>query len=349
MQNYSTLSHPFRQFAGEDRLMISYYLLHNARAIKCGCPEEAMSLREISRQMGCAHTTVSREIARNRNAHGNYVAADAQRMAHHRRYTKPQGIRLKNEGIRWYVESGLHMGWTPEQIAGRLSHDLLGHSLSHMAIYRYLERPENRHLLSYLPRKRLKRKKYAKRGSETKKKRKNDGKPRVDERSVAANTRKEVGHWEVDLIEGKGHKSCILVAHERVTRYTVPILPSARTADSISDHLVQFFSSLPPHMRKSVTCDNGSENARLSRLSEHSSLAMKVYYCYPYRSWEKGGIENANGLIRRIYPKKTDFSCVHTEDMLSSQQRLNATPRKCLGFATCRERFTQELERSPPV
>ena len=152
--------------------------------------------------------------------------------------------------------------------------------------------------------------------------------------------RKQFGHWEGDSIVGKGHTSGLHTEYERVAsmirfEYLVRI-----TADEAVLAAQKIFSVLPSHARRTTTLDNGSEHVK------HSEFGIQAYFADPYSSWQRGGNENANGMIRCYFPKGTDFSTITDEELRDVEWELNNRPRKRLNFKTPQEVFTECL-RNP--
>ncbi len=157
----------------------------------------------------------------------------------------------------------------------------------------------------------------------------------IDKRPQAANTRSQYGHWEGDfIVSGKAYgKTSLLVLHERVSRYTLIRKLNARTVQSVEDALAEAIRQLGPF--KSLTLDNDIAFRRHLKLSQ--ILEAPVYFCQPYHSWEKGGVENANRLIRRYVPKGCDISPYSHDDITDIARRINGKPRKILGFQMASE------------
>ncbi len=146
---------------------------------------------------------------------------------------------------------------------------------------------------------------------------------------TAANSRSEAGHWESDLVISK-HARPLLVLHERKTRITFMARPSGKGAAETVSAIMAVFKRLSPEMRRSATFDNGTEFARHSLL--RGMLSETTYFCDAYASWQKGGIENANGRIRRWLPRGTDLDDISDEDIQEIAMTINTTLRKCLNF-----------------
>ena len=227
-------------------------------------------------------STIYRELARNRNPVGGYGAASAHRMAKDRRHVKPTAIVLKNECIQGYVEQNIFLGWSPEQIAGRLPMDYPDQTISHEAIYLYVYEQAKKGykaLCRCLTSKRLERR--ARYRSKTQKKGSSDapvtGKTPISARPDHINDRSTCGHWKADLVIGAQGASALFVVVERKSRYAIiaPLLD--RTADSMRRTMVEALGGLPAHVRVSITVDNGSENAKHKEIE--AMLRASIYFC----------------------------------------------------------------------
>ncbi|MCB4800333.1 IS30 family transposase, partial [Neotamlana laminarinivorans] len=147
--------------------------------------------------------------------------------------------------------------------------------------------------------------------------------------------RNEVGHWEGDLIIGKGQKSAIGTIVERKSRYTLIIKLKSRKADEVAKMFAKKLNQLNRKLRKSMTYDNGVEMAKHHIISQKTGI--KIYFAHPYSSWERGTNENTNGIIRRDLPKGTDFNLIDEKKLLKIEQKLNNKPRKIIGYKTPKE------------
>ena len=248
--------------------------------------------------------------------------------------------------LRIYVYRSLLSQWTPEQIAGRIK-DLYPNDptmrISHESIYRFIyTRPQaslNKKLIKLLVRKKTRRKPIKKkRGGGSK----IINQVSIDNRPKHIDLRIEVGHWEGDLIIGKGHKSAIGTIVERKTRYTLIVKLESKKAGEVAKEFSKILNKLNPIYKKSMTYDNGIEMARHEKITENTG--MKIYFAHPYSSWERGTNENTNGLIRRYFPKGTNFNNVTENQLKEVQEKLNNRPRKIIKYKTPKEMMDFELK-----
>jgi len=300
---------------------------------------DGQSIRRIAAHLHREASTVSRELKRNSGVQVGYRPGYADEQAWARRW---RGSRLARQPIlRQFVLDRLAMGWSPEQVSGRLAHDKSSMRISHESIYRFIYaqiRRTNRYeWRQYLPRKK------SKRGRGRRSHRPIDNiKDRVsiDCRPSHVENRLESGHWEADLLHPRKSGAAILVAQERTTRFTLLAKQPGKHAQPILDRIKRWFSMLPAPLRRSLTQDNGPEFFEHHQLNP---MGVDTYFCHPHSPWQKGGIENTNGRIRRYIPRGTDPDSFSEKDIDDLADRLNATPRKCLGFLTPAEAFQIQL------
>jgi IS30 family transposase len=298
---------------------------------------------EIAKILGRNKSTIYRELKRNKSSTYNvYLSHRAHERAVKRKTKAAQRPRLKNKVIMNYVITKLRLGWTPEQIAGRIPQELPKQTISYEAIYQFIydkETLSNIDLRPYLPRRHRKR---LPRGH-SRKHRKLHIPQRISikERPVHINERLEFGHWEVDTVISRQSTSSLAVALERVSRRVHIAKLPAKSARNLRISLNRRLGSHPTHLRKSITYDNGSENVEHGLVNK--TLGTQSYFCEPYRSWEKGSVEHAISLIRRFLPKKTNFAIITKEQVKQIEKLLNNRPRKCLGYKTPNEIFNQAV------
>ena len=247
--------------------------------------------------------------------------------------------------LKSFVYRGLLSGFSPEQIGGRIKvlypNDPVM-SISYEAIYQHIYR----HRQSYLGKKLIKLLPYHHHKRREKRK---FGKNRVrikdqvniSQRPQHVELRLEVGHWEGDLMIGIGQKSAIGTIVERKTRYTFIVKIENRKSITVTQQFAEILNTLPKYILKSMTYDNGLEMANHKWLAEITG--MNIFFANPYSSWERGTNENTNGLIRRFFPKGTDFNNITIEQLKQAQYSLNNRPRKILAYKTPNEIMKQEI------
>jgi IS30 family transposase len=298
------------------------------------------SVRQIASALDRSPSTVSRELKRNRGAQVRYKAGYADQQTRARRW---KGSRLeRDESLRTAVIERLASGWSPEQIAGRLARDQGRKVISYESIYRFvyaqLARTRDYRWRRYLPRGKSKRGCRGRKGGGSPSF--IEGRVSLAERPIEVSDRATCGHWEADLMMFSKYGQAVLTVHERKSRLLLAIRLTSKAANGVARHLLTLFGALPQQLRQTVTFDNGTEFARHRALH---SLAIDTFFCDPYAPWQKGGIENAIGRMRRFIPRKTDLATLSTNRFRRLVAAYNNTPRKCLDFSTPAETFAQVL------
>ena len=291
---------------------------------------------DIAREIGRDVSTLYREISRN-NAQINavkYRANRAQIRADERKKTCHERQRLANPIIQKYVVKKLKEEWTPELITGKLPLDKPGFRTNHESIYLWIYK-DRRDLIKYLPRAHRTRQKR----SSIKNKRciRVPDRTMIEHRDPIIELRNEAGHWETDTAVSRQSKAAITATVERKSRYLIVKKIKGKTANDMHCAVVSSLKRIPEKLRKTITYDNGTENAN-HKLTD-KVLKTKAYFCNPYHSWEKGSIENRIGMIRRYFPKKTDWSLITQKQLDKVVKKINTRPMKCLGFKTPEEVF----------
>lgn len=294
------------------------------------------SVIDIAREINRTASTIYREISRN-NAQINdvqYRANRAQIRADKRKKESHCRQRLADPVIQKYVIKKLKEEWTPEIIAGKLPFDKPGLKTNHESIYLWIYK-NRRDLIQYLPRAHRKRQKR----SSIKNKRciRVPDRTMIEQRDPEIQTRNAAGHWETDTAVSRQSKAAIAATVERKSRYLIAKKIKDKTAKSMHGAVVKSLKKVPEKLRKTITYDNGTENAN-HKLTDQV-LKTKAYFCNPYHSWEKGSIENRIGIIRRYFPKKTDWSLITQKQLDKVVKKINTRPMKCLGFKTPEEVF----------
>jgi IS30 family transposase len=242
-------------------------------------------------------------------------------------------LRLKDERIVSYVRTRLAEGWSPELIAGRISQEMRGVVISYEAIYQYIYHPKTEgreELIGCLVRGHRKRKKKGIGRKDRKTKIPN--RIPIEERPLSADNRSWFGHWEGDSLVSRKSFAALNSLVERKSRLLLLTRLERKTAEQTSDAVIQRLQGLPDGARRTLTLDNGTENSRHEDITE--AIGTRCYFARPYASWQRGSNEQVNGLVRRYFPKGTDFGKVTDEQVAKVESLINNRPRKCLGYKT---------------
>lgn len=295
------------------------------------------SVSNIAKRIGRNKSTISRELKRNKSPIYNiYLANRAHQRAVRRKHDSVQRQRIRNPLIRRYIMKKLRLKWSPEAIAGRLPREFPGLHISHEAIYQFIYDRSTRtkhHLVPFLARAHKRRR--LRTHSHRHKMLHIPNRISIKERPSEVQTRIQPGHWEADTLISRRSKAALAVALERTTRYLHLAKLPAKTSQSLRCALTRRLSRYPQPLLRSITYDNGCENVEHEYTNK--VLGTQSYFCEPFHSWEKASIENAIGLIRRFFPKKTDFDLVTNEQVKRVETLLNTRPRKCLNYRTPNE------------
>jgi IS30 family transposase len=295
---------------------------------------EGRSLGFIAKALGRNKSSISRELSRNASIEYNrYTPCRAHARATHRWVTVHRRHRLKNDLIRQYVVDNLEEGWSPEQIAGRLPIDHPGQIISHEAIYQYIDDLQTEIRLELIQHLRRAHKKRKNKGIGRKeKKTKISNRNPIDARPKSVEDRKQYGHWEGDSLISRKSKAALHTLVERKSRLLVLSKLDRKSAAETSRMIIRRLGKLPAQGRRTLTLDNGTENAKHEKVT--AKLGLKCYFARPYASWQRGTNENMNGLVRWYLPKGTDFSKIDKDHLKLIEYLINSRPRKCLGYKT---------------
>ena len=306
---------------------------HKERTLIYWWRKEKLTLRDMARRLRRSHTSISRELKRNRWCGKEYFPRGAQLLADYRLQARVRRERLKSKQVRAYVQQKLHRGWTPELIAGRLKQQGELPTVCHEAIYQYIYcvTPD---LIGCLPRHHPKRKPKRPYRTTAERIKNRIG---LEQRPKAADTRQEYGHWEADMIVAGDRQHGLNVLVERKSRLTHVSFLENKTAAVTKQVMLRRLKRYPTTLTQSITYDNGSENTLHDAINE--ALDSQSFFCAPYHSWEKGSVEQVNGLIRRYFPKGTNFHEVGPAAIQRIEKLLNNRPRKCLHDRTPYEVF----------
>lgn len=308
----------YRQLTPEQRYQIG------------ACLKIGMKRSEIAKEIKVHRSTVTREIKRNSTPYRyNPSWAIAVAMGRHAGKLKK---RIDSD-IWMRVDSLLRLDWSPEQVSERLKLEGFGR-VSHETIYLhiYKNKAAGGDLYKHLRRRHMYRKrihKYCKRLGW-------DARRPISERPPVVETRSRLGDWEADTIIGREKKGGILSLVERRSRYCllqkIPTKSSVTVAEAICRKLL-------PHADKvlTITSDNGHEFMHHQRIA--LNLSADFFFADPYSSWQRGTVENTNGLVRQYIPKGSTIDAFSDDDIQAVTRRLNNRPRKCLRFQTPNEVF----------
>lgn len=299
-----------------------------------------MSLRRIAKEMCKDHSIIIREINRNSSGRDKYRADTAQRLCDKRKHKQHKGKLDKYPNLKKYVEEQLKEGYSPEQIEGVLKKqpppETTGIVISHESIYLWIYEKSKKHkkLYTYLRRGRSKRRK---RGKRRQQKIANLSKNSIHKRPESINERIRFGDWEADTVEFKkrDNNPYLSVLYERKSHIVRINKIARKTADETNNAIIKSIESFPKDMFKTITFDNGSEFAKHGEIKE--MFEIDTYFCDPYCSWQKGGVENINGLIRQYFPRNVNMNEITNEQIYEVQEHLNNRPRKSLNYLSPNE------------
>ena len=305
-----------------------------------------VSVRVIAAGLGRAPSTVSREVTRNGGRVGyRAVVADREAWA---RATRPKACKLATHRVlRDIVEAKLRRRWSPEQIAGWLARRHPNEpewQVSHETIYRTLF-VQSRGALARELTANLRTGRVIRRAKGTRLPDGRGARPgivNISQRPAEVADRAVPGHWEGDLVFGRG-MSPVATLVERSSRSLMLVhLPAGNhRSDTVADALAASVAVLPQHLRRSLTWDQGHEMADHARFTIASGV--QVFFCDPKSPWQRGTNENTNGLLRQYLPRRVDFRTLTQADLDTIADELNGRPRQTLGFRTPSEALAEVL------
>ena len=301
--------------------------------------KERHSQTEIAANIGCHKSTISRELQRNSGQKG-YRPGQANELAYDRQC---EAYRSRIAWETWQlVERLLRQDWSPEQISGRLKL-LQQPTVSHECIYLYVyaEKRRGGTLHQHLRSQKKQRKRYSgyiRRGQIP-------NRTSIDKRPKIVASKGRFGDWEADTIVGARHKGGILSAVERKSKLTRLRKLATKTAAEMKDNSIELLGPLAAKVH-TITVDNGKEFCDHELIA--AGLQARIYFAHPYASWERGLVENTNGLVRQYFPKKYDFAKFTDKELQQVEDLLNNRPRKTLGYRTPNEVFFKQRSVALP-
>lgn len=302
----------------------------------------------IARQLNRDASVINREIARN-GGRKAYSGVDAQARACRRPALAVRNKLADSPALLAEVRGLFATGATPKQIevALRRRYGLdASRRVSHETIYDFIyvhsKGSAKKELIAYLRRKKPRRSPAPR--AKGKLSGQLPGAINIGERPAEVEHREVPGHWEADLVMGAGNRTAILVITERVSRYVIIVpLGTSKDAESVAKALTKAFKNLSAHLRKTLTYDNGREMAQHAAFSIATKVA--VYFCDPHSPWQRGAVENINGLIREYFPKGIDFNTVTKGQISKAEWRLNNRPRIVLDGQSPAEVFHAIIQK----
>jgi len=306
--------------------------------------QQGLPFREIGKILNRDHTSLSREYQKNSKYYRQYQPCKAQAKAESVALKQRTKAPLKSHEIYLFVRKGLRKKWSPETIAGRLPIDLPDNHIDDDTIYEYIynsKKTRGEHLFQYLT---LHRRKRMRKNGRKVKNQKFVNVLKIDQRPISINSRKTIGHWETDNMEGqKSDSVSVSTTVERKTRFTVLSKLNGHGSVVKTKAIIDRLSQLPTPLVKTITTDRGPENHGYQEIMD--TLSTKVYFCNPYHSWEKGTVENTNGRIRRFLPKGKTLENLTESYLKRVENQMNNTPRKCLKFRTPNEMLQLQINK----
>ena len=314
----------YKQLTSEQRYTISVLLQNRTKQ------------KDIAKAINVSASTVSREIRRNSGVRRHYNWKTAQANAVQTRRRKPGNRSVDKDVMEEAKRLLITEQWSPEQISGVLAKD--GKYISHETIYRMIrkDKAEGGTLYKHC-RHKLKHRTRPVGGKRIS----IPNRTSISERPTEADG-KRFGDFEMDTIVGRGNHGAIVTLIERSTNMLfMRKLKNGKNAKELARTVIHLLSPFKDHI-KSITTDNGTEFACHEMITK--SLGVTIYFADPYASWQKGAIENANGLIRQYVPKKETFEHISQQQITKYSKKINMRPRKKLDFKTPQDCFYELIK-----
>lgn len=296
------------------------------------------SQKDIAAQLGVHPSTICRELRRcqTTNPSGYHVTTATMLAAQRRTQANRRRCKLQhNSSLRRYVTAKLRQDWSPEQIMGRLRRQPGQPTLCHETIYAWIYhyaphlKPHLRHGGTHYRRRRGTNDRWHERERLRRR--------FIDDRPELVMLRTRLGDWEGDTMVGTDRRSRLLTFTDRASGYELAAKLERATVEQLTEASANLFARLPRSKKRTLTLDNGLEFNAFEFLEDKTGLT--IYFAHPYRSWERGTNENANGLLRQYFPKRTSFEHITQAQLDQAVRRLNTRPRKRLAYRTPQEVF----------
>ena len=306
--------------------------------------KEGMPMTEIARELKRDKSSLYRELARNTaDSVVGYLPDEANNLAEERKAILIPKLDRQPESKVVVIEQ-LKDGWSPEVIAGRAKHEASPFGISHEAIYQFIYGNEGQRLGLYKFLLRARPKRGLVHGRKAAQKAKIPDRVSIHDRPAHVATREEFGHLEGDLTFFTDNQSMNLgVIVERKTRLVQLIKNESKHAIVVMKGMFNKLAELPDYARKSITFDNGLEFVKHTALKRF--MGMETYFCDKHSPWQKGQVEQTNSMLHRYLPKNSNLKEVTHEQIKFIENKFNNRPRKCLGFRTPYEAFSEQLSK----
>lgn len=285
--------------------------------------------------LGCHRSTIYRELCRNKTRIG-YLPDRAHKMALDR---CNKSLKIERDHIlKNDIVSKLQLGWSPEIICGYLKKERGISVISHETIYAYIYSKEGYENKLYLTLRKQRKKRKAKAACKNKKSY-IPNRASIHDRPIEIEQRSTYGHWEGDLVLFSNQSTNLITLRERKSRFFMAIKNPSKHADITSENIIRKFKGRKNILIETLTLDNGGEFAKHENISKH--LRIDTFFCDPYSSYQKGSVENGNGVLRYDLPRSTDIDSLSQKQIDKIVDRINNRPMKCLDFSTPAEVFKQ--------
>ena len=316
---------------------MSYHQLTQTNRIEIATLKRAgLSLRSIAAQVGCSHSTVSRELRRYawKNASGYDVRQARLQLALKRLHANQHRRKLPgNTQLVTLIEKKLRANWAPEQIAGWLKATQKHVRVCTQTIYDWLY-TYRRDLLPHLHCRKGMYRRTRENTLRQQKRAQLASARHISRRPKLVERRKTYGDWEGDTIHGAKQSGYIATFVERKSGYLIAkvLRKDQYSSNGFAAATERALSDVAPRYCKTLTLDNGPEMKACERIERTTGL--RVYYATPYHSWQRGTNENTNGLLRFYFPKKSSFRDITQKQLDEVVCEINTRPRKRLGYKT---------------
>jgi len=295
-----------------------------------------LSVDAIASLLNCHRSTIYRELQRNKSKVG-YLPDRAQKLSLDRR-RKTLKIE-RNSALKSDIIEKLHSGWSPEIISGYLKKEKGITVVSHETIYAYIYSESGLKKELYLSLKKQRKKRCSRSLSRKIKRICIPNRVSIHERPAEINERNSFGHWEGDLMLFSNQSANLITLRERKSRFLIAIKNPNKQSEVTAENIASRFRGRKKILIETLTFDNGGEFAKHETIAKR--LKIDTFFCDPYASYQKGSVENGNGVLRYDLPRSTDINSLTQKQVDEIVNRINNRPMKCLGFCTPAEVFRQ--------